>query len=230
MNPLKMVGGVSIQQAAELLGVPVGKIMQNISSGLLESISFGAGGVDGVTSESVKNLIRLQAEKDLFQRKTIERANKSWEVFERFFIESGGYVRLSRLYGVYEKWTRREGLMTMSKVELGEYLVELLGMKEDWENSYRVVCGISLRSEAIEVETGSPFAQKMLAMLDEKGGVCGGMGEVGGVFGMTGRAFTVAIKEIEKLLEDAGFIVQHLGRTARFKAGIKIEKANAQDL
>jgi hypothetical protein len=168
MNPLKMVGGVSVQQAAELLNVPPSKVLQLVSSGLLESISFGSGGVDGITSESVTTLIGQQAEKDFFKRKTMERANKSWAVFERFIIDEGGSVRFSQLYSAYEKWTKREGVMTLSKVELGDYLVDLRGLQEDWDNAERVICGISLKAEAMSIRTTDPTSQNLLAWIEEK--------------------------------------------------------------
>lgn len=159
MNPLKMVGGVSIQQASELIGVSSGKVLTLISSGALENISYGAGGVDGVTAESVTNFIKQQAEKDLFQRKTIDRAHKSWDVFERFFLDVGGSEKFSKIYDVYEKWTKREGLMTLGKVELGDYLVGIRGLKEDWSEAEREIIGFTFKADVFS--TSSDKFEKM---------------------------------------------------------------------
>lgn len=226
MKHLKAVNGVSIAQAAELLEVPSAKILQLVGNGSLESISFGGGGVDGITYESVKNCIRLQAEKDLFQRKTIDKARKSWGIFADFFLDEGEGVKLSRLYEIYEKWTRREGLMTLSKVELGDFLIDIQGMGESWENSERMVAGIALKPAAEKMEhQDESFLKQVFSVMDRLGEISGEFRDVAKLLKVSPRTLRTRIEKIRPILERDRFSVTYRGHaTNTSKDAVKILK------
>lgn len=223
---LDKLNGISVNQASELLNLNVNQVLQLVANGILEKISFGSQSVDGVTYESVSSYIRQQAEKEIFQKKSIERAHKSWNVFKEFFLNTDGEVSFNKLYGIYDTWTKREGLLTLGKVELGEYLVSLCGFGERFENAQRVIVGISLKANSSQstqmkiVTSDDIFTQKLMEYIQSVHSYSGPFKNLAQNLKTTPRKLRGQLLKSSKILKENGYEVVFMGRDNQ---GAKLE-------
>lgn len=231
MKHLEMVNGVTIEQAAKLIGLTPAKVLKLATEGLLEPISFGAV-IEGITFESTTIYLKLQLEKKIFLRNSIEKAHKSWDCFEKGFIiiDDCQSIKFNSLYAVYSDWTRREGLLTLTKCELADFLIEIKNYSETWINNHRVIGGIAFQKNLQTENTDISYKllENILKTFSTKQTdvISGTFQEIADLLKVeSARIFRKSILNAAWLLKDNNINFEiNNKRTAKSRASITIKK------